>query len=802
MKAVALKLVFRSWWRNKTFAVISIVSLAIGIACTNLLAVFTIHEYNIEADNPNKEHIWMLSQDSPMQSGKKEQYADGSIPSMLKEKYAEVESFLRLGGQSVNYISIDQVKHDPINLVAVDPSLPDFFPYKVIKGNLNEALTHPDKLALTEQTARKLFGKTDPIGKLIYFNLPSDDDFGMGGSSSKEQAYQVAAIIADREQSFLNLEAITCISDSFYGGPCLLLMNKAIDRKAFEAQLKKDKIPTLQGDIGSYYLNTLQESYFHPSEQQSLYFINNRQTTLLFVGLISALLILLIACFNYVNLNFSRLLQQVRMIHTQKLMGAGKKEINQQLFLDTFLTVIIAFLLSLLVTHDLLPLFNSIVGGKLHTSFFFNWQSLPAICGFILVLSIVPAVYMGRKISGFSSSGYREFFSGNKKRRIVTSLSIAQYVISIGLIIATLTVNAQLRFIRQGGENYKNLIEIGNQQEDGSYIRPFVRELKSRPEIGHVSLAGSSILNTWKFQIVLEKEDGSENYTAQINYFGEPDFLNALQLKLLRGTPPEEAVEKYARPVYINQQFVDLLVGKGEDPIGKSLKAFDKAYDAGASGSDAANAPVSTIAGIVDNLYTNTLEQEVYPFTIHIDNSSQHAFDYIYIRLNGDKRKAIDAVRQAWNKVNPGKYFTYQDVYGVFLQRNEKTSVLSQLLLMYSLISLFLTCSGLFGMALYATEQRTKEIGIRKVNGATSMQIMLLLNRRFVGWIGIAFVIAIPITWLLMNRWLENFVYRTDMSAGVYLLSGLFVLLITLFTVSWHSYKAASGNPVKILRSE
>ena len=202
-------------------------------------------------------------------------------------------------------------------------------------------------------------------------------------------------------------------------------------------------------------------------------------------------------------------------------MGASRKEINLQLFLDTFLTVIIAFLCSLLITHDLLPLFNSIVNGQLHTSFFFNGQSLPVICCFILLLSIIPAAYMGRKISRLSNSGYREFFTGNKKRKIVTSLSIAQYVISIGLVIATLTVNAQLHFIRQGGDNYKNLIEIGDWQEDSSYVRPFARELKKHPEIKHVSLAGSSILDSWIMQIVLKNEDGSENYTAQINYFGE-----------------------------------------------------------------------------------------------------------------------------------------------------------------------------------------------------------------------------------------------------------------------------------------
>ena len=488
------------------------------------------------------------------------------------------------------------------------------------------------------------------------------------------------------------------------------------------------------------------------------------------------------------------------MIHTQKLMGASRQEINRQLFLDTFLTVIIAFFCSLLITHDLLPVFNSVVNSRLHTSFFFNWQTLPVICSFILLLSIVPAAYMGRKISGFSGSGYREFFTGNKKRKIVTSLSIIQYVISIGLIIATLTVNDQLSFIREGGDNYKNLIEIGDWMEDGSYIRPFARELKKHPEIAQASIAGGSILNSWIQQVVLSDENGNEKYTSQINYFGESDFLDALQLKLKRGLPPDKAVEKYARPVYVNEKFVELLVTKGEDPIGKPLNLFDK--DLNKDYADTDNLPVSTIAGIVDNLYTNTLEQEVNPFTIQINNSPDNAFNYIYIRLNGNQEKALATVREVWNKVNPGQYFTYRDVYRTFLQRNEKTTKLSRLLLMYSVISIFLTCFGLFGMALYATEQRTKEIGVRKVNGATSPQIMLLLNRQFITWIGSAFIIAIPITWLLLNRWLENFVYRTDISIGIYLISGLFVLFITLLTVSWHSYKAASNNPVKVLRSE
>lgn len=784
MKAVALKLVFRSWWRNKTFSVISIVSLAIGIACTNLLAVFTIHEYNIEAGNPNKEHIWMLSQDSPMKSGEKVLYTEASVPGMIKEKYTEVEDYLRISPQSVRYVTIGNKEYAPVNLISADPSLPKFFPCKVLSGNLQEALTQPDKLALTEQTARKLFGKTNPIGQIITFNLP-DGGFGVEENADGNHDYQVAAVIEDREQSFLNLEAITGTGHSFFGGPTLLMMNKTIDRKAFEARLKKDKIPTLQIDLGNYYLNTIQETYFQSSIQQSLGYINHRQPMLLYVGLISAILILLIACFNYINLSFSRLLQQTRMVQTQKLMGATGKEISRQLFIDTFLTVMLAFLLSLLITHDLLPVFNSIVGGRLHTAFFFNWQSLPLTAGFILLLAIIPAAYMSRKISGLSATGYKEFHTGNRKRRIVTTLSIVQYVISIGLIIATLTVSDQIRFIHKSGENYKNLIEIGNLTEDNSYLVPFARELRNRPEIASLSLAGSSVLESWILQVIMKDEQGNERYIPQIIYSGDTDILEALQLGLLKGVSPRKAVQLYAHPVYINEKFAEVLAGKGEDPIGKPYKDN-----------------TATIAGIVENLYTNSLEEEVYPFTIDILNGDENAYHYIYIRLNGDRDKSLAAIRQTWEKVNPGKHFTYQDVYQNFLQRNRKATELSQLLLMYSLISIFLTCFGLFGMALYATEQRTKEIGVRKVNGATSRQIMIMLNRQFVGWICMAFVIAVPITWLLLDRWLENFVYHTHISPVVYLLSGLFVLLITLFTVSWHSYKAASGNPVNILRSE
>ena len=249
----------------------------------------------------------------------------------------------------------------------------------------------------------------------------------------------------------------------------------------------------------------------------------------------------------------------------------------------------------------------------------------------------------------------------------------------------------------------------------------------------------------------------------------------------------------------MTRKYAKLLIPDGENPVGQLFSRYETSFKNDTIG---INIIPRIIAGITEDIYSNSLSEEVNPAVFYIDKESDKTVNFAEIRLGKDKAKALLAVREVWNKVNPDKYFSYLDTYGDFMKRNKKFVGLSHLLIMYSLISIFLTCFGLFGMALYATEQRTKEIGIRKVNGASTLGIMLLLNKQFIGWIGIAFIIAIPIAWLFLNRWLEQFPYHTDMSVFHFLLGGIAVLFITLLTVSWHTYKAASGNPVNVLRSE
>lgn len=233
MKAVALKLVLRSWWRNKTFSIISIISLAIGIGCTNLLAVFVIHEFNIEGENANKSRIYLISQDSPMKTGERTSFAFNTIPPIIKEKYPEVADYLRIDKKVVKYIAIDEVQYEPINLIIADASLSRFFPYETRYGNLDEALSEPNKIALTETTSQRFFGKANPIGKTVTVSLPEDKP-ATDGQATDERTYQVAAVIKERSQSFLNFDALTSFdqSDPYYGSPTFFMTNKPIDRKS------------------------------------------------------------------------------------------------------------------------------------------------------------------------------------------------------------------------------------------------------------------------------------------------------------------------------------------------------------------------------------------------------------------------------------------------------------------------------------------------------------------------------------------------------------------------------------------
>lgn len=498
-----IKLIARNWWRNKLFFLISLFSLTAGLGCTNLLMTFFIHEYNVEKYNTDRNLIYLLRQDSPMEEGIKVAYSTSDAATQIKEKYAEITDILRVNGMSGNLCKYNGTDIKQFLFISADSTLNQFFPYTTSEGSLEEVLTTPDKVAVNKRFAHQLFGNHSGIGEILEII----------NKEGQSKSYKVAAILEDRPQSFLHFDLLTGLSDKSWGGPVLLKLQPGASPLALQEKIKKDKIPALVPD-SRYYIDPIKELYFNTgkdSKQQQLAFFQHCDVLLLYISLISALLVLIIACFNYTNLTLSRTLQQLKMIHIEKLMGAKSKEIRSQLFLDAALTVLFAFLLSLLLINDMLPWFNNLLSTRLFFSFFFSRQVLPLLLSFIFLMAVIPGLYISHKLSQQTLSKYRQAYTGKKKQQFIWLLVTIQFIFSIGLVYATTLAQKQMDLIKSRAYHYENTIEIGS----GTLpLFPLYQELKQMDGIESISLSMSSVLYCWLRELPIRQTDGSIQHNS------------------------------------------------------------------------------------------------------------------------------------------------------------------------------------------------------------------------------------------------------------------------------------------------
>lgn len=785
---VTLKMILRSWWRNKVFFLVSVASLALGLACTNLLMTYFVHEHGLEGHNPDRDRMFFLQQDDPMTEGKRVAYAAAEIPPQLKEGYAEVEDFLRLGKLDMLYCKVDgqKVERD-FMLISADTTLTHFFDYRTEEGSLEQVLRQPGKMALSTACARSLFGERQAIGKQVEVHL------AYGGT----RTYEVVAVLKEREQSLLQFDMLTANDpDLFWGGPTLLKLTPGTDAARLADKLNADKVPTLMPGQTKYYLDPLDAICFttpDDASQQTLDFVSQTPVQTLYISLLAAVLILVIACCNYTNMSLSRLLQQLRMIHVEKLMGATLRNIRLQLFGDAFLTVVLAFGLSILLVNDCLSLFNDLLGSRLTMTFFFSSQMLPWLLLFILLVSVIPAWYISYRLSRLSFTEYRTLYSGRRKQRFVAVLVTVQFVISIGLLLATLTARNQMELTRQRASRYEGCIEIGD--AFGAPLAPFKAELEKRVKgIESMTLSKSSVLSAWIRQLNVQRPGGKEVRTNLLTLEGDSTLLRTLLIEQLSGESPSRLLERQASPVLVNESFVRLLVPAGTEVVGHALREFDtETQDS-----------LAVIGGVVRDFSVNSLEEAVTPLVITLLSASdlQKGF-YLQLRLRSENREeTLRQIEAVWNEMNPNQPFGYADMHRDFMARNQKVLSLSHILTFYAVIGLLLTGFGLFGIAWYATRQRIREISIRKVHGATRGQIIWLLNKPFCLYAIVAYVVAMPVGGWFMLHWLEQFAYRAPLSAGIFVWPLLVVWGLSALIVCLQGWILSRVNPVECMKQD
>lgn len=783
---VTLKMILRSWWRNKVFFLVSVASLALGLACTNLLMTYFVHEHGLEGRNPDRDRIVFLQQDDPMNEGKRVAYAAAEIPQRLKNSYAEVEDYLRMGTLHLLGCKVDGQKVESNFIVlSTDTTLTRFFDYRAAEGSLEQALRQPNKVALSAACARKLFGSREAVGQHIEVQMEGGD----------RQTYEVAAVLKEREQSLLHFDMLTASAANYWGGPTLLKLSKGTNAARLADKINADKVPTLMPDQTKYYLDPLEAVCFttpDDASQQVLDYISQTPVQTLYISLLAAVLILVIACCNYTNMSLSRLLQQLRMIHVEKLMGSTLRNIRLQLFGDAFLTVVLAFLLSILLVNDCLAVFNGLLGSRLTMGFFFSSQMLPWLLVFILVMSVIPAWYISRRLSRLSFSQYRTLYGGRRKQRFVAVLVTVQFAISIGLLLATLVARNQMSLTERQASRYENCIETGDMF--GPPAGPFKAELEKRVQgIESVTLSFSSVLNAWISQLTVQRPGGEEIRTHLLKLAGDSTLVRTLGLELLEGGSIGQIQQSYAYPVLVNESFVRTLAPEG-NPIGRSLREFDTADED----------TLSVIAGVIRDFPINSLEEEIAPAVVSIAPMSrlEKAF-CLQIRLRSENRaETLQQIEAVWNELHPGQPFQYTDMHQDFMKRNGKVLSLSRILTFYALIGLLLTGFGLFGIAWYATRQRIREISIRKVHGATRGQIIWLLNKPFCLYAAVAYVLAMPVAWWLMQRWLEQFAYRAPLSVGIFVWPLVVVWGVSALIVCLQGWMLSRVKPVEAMKNE
>lgn len=784
---VTLKMILRSWWRNKVFFLVSVASLALGLACTNLLMTYFVHEHGLEGRNPDRDRIVFLRQDDPMNEGKRVAYAAADIPQRLKDSYAEVEDYLRLGKLDMLSCKVDGRKVDgSLILLSADTTLTRFFNYRTAQGSLEQVLHRPDQVALSAACARRLFGGGEAFGRHIEVQ----------SESRGRQTYQVAAVLEERGQSLLQFDMLTAQTSDYWGGPTLLKLSPGTDAVRLTDKINADQVPTLMPGQTKYHLDPLEAVCFttpDDASQQTLDYISQTPVQTLYISLLAAVLILVIACCNYTNMSLSRLLQQLRMIHVEKLMGGTLRSIRLQLFGDAFLTVVLAFILSMLLVNDCLAVFNGLLGSRLTMGFFFSSRMLPWLLLFVLVMSVVPAWYISRRLSRLSFSQYRTLYGGRRKQRFVAVLVTVQFAISIGLLLATLTARRQMRLTERQADRYADCIEIGD--GFGAPLAPLKAELEKRVQgIESVTLSNGPVLNAWIRQLTVKRPDGSEVHTNLLALEGDTSLLHTLRMEQLNGERPARLLEQMARPVLVNESFVRQLVPAGTDPVGRSLREFDAEADDS----------LAVVAGVVRDFSVNSLEEAVTPLVVSLlSESGLQKAACLQIRLRPESRtEALQQIESVWDEMNSGQPFRYTDMHREFMERNEKVLSLSHLLTFYALIGLLLTGFGLFGIAWYATRQRIREISIRKVHGATRGQIIWLLNKPFCLYAAVAYVLAMPVAWWLMQRWLEQFAYRAPLSVGIFVWPLVVVWGVSALIVCLQGWMLSRVKAVEAMKNE
>lgn len=810
-----LKIAIRSLIRQKIYTLINLLGLSIGVSGCLLITMFVVNEFSYDKFHTNADRIYKIALERKYPNHSTN-YAiiPHSFADVIMRDFPEVEAVTKLGGPFnnvvVNYHNAeDEVKQFEENFVmAADSNFFRIFSINLLKGDRDKVLAKNTDIVLTEETAYRYFGNEEPVGKTLHmFN----QDFTVSGVSEnvpKNSHFKFDFLTKWNDQIFGGGLGVNFISFNAHvyvqlkpGVQPASLESKfpdMVDRYA-AAQIEQDLGKSWQdykteGNGYRYFLQPLQSIHLDPTHIEAKMQPGGNINYVYFLICI-AVLILVIACINFMNLATARSAERAREVGVRKVMGSLKNQLISQFLVESIVLSLLATVIALGVANLALPYFNDLAGK--HLTFSLSPQVVAGLLAVALVVGILAGSYPAFALSSFNPVVVMKGnFTGNAKGAwLRNGLVIFQFFISMVLIVGTLVIEQQMEFIQNKSLGYdtEQVLTIERAFALENRSETFIEELRRIP--GIESVAGSFALLGREgdfFGGQFKPEGSSEILTTKTMVFDD-NLDKTMGFEFVAGKGFTEETND-SLSIILNEAAVKAL--DIANPIGSKLYQVQRRPEG--------NITLGyTIIGIIKDFNFQSLRDPITPLAIQNVETFNGAPAYVYARVKGKNLSTvINAVESKWKEMVPDQPFKYQ-----FLDQNLKAQYEAEqrareVFSIFAALAILIACVGLFGLAAYTSNLRTREIGIRKVMGASAGSVIILLSKDFTKLILIAFVLSVPLSWYVMNSWLEGFAYRVSIGVEVYLLAGITALLIGWITVSYQSIKAAIANPIKSLRSE
>jgi len=811
------KIAFRTLFRSKLYTTLNVAGLTFGLTCFILIGLFLFDELTFDTQHSNVNRIYRVIEHRTT-NGEATTIAGAGykLAEQSKTKIAEVDnttSMVRTG--RANLVNPDNPVPFQETVTIADENLLTIFDFPLLQGDSKTALREPNSIIINEDLAKRLFGRTDVMGKMLDFQFTNNlykitgilKNHPKNSSFDFNSVLSLSTFLADT--GYRNSRNVDWLSNDF---SVYVLLKPNTKPQAVEgkmAKLVKDNFRVPAGTDFSFRLQPLKDLHLKSEDIQDGARNSNVEAmakgSVFYIKLFSfiALFVLLIAGINYMNLTTAKASSRLKEIGVRKTIGAFKIDLVRQFLLESLLVTFISFLLSILLVNLILPGFNAFTGKQLSFNLNTDYRIWLLAIGFAAISGFLSGSYPALMLSRFRPVSLLKGLKLNNRYDLTLrkSLVIIQFTISVIMIIGTIVLFLQVKFLNNTDLGFnKNLMVVidvntGRARSNSLAVKT---EMQKIPAVKSVSIT-SRVPGEWKsFRTLKMKAQGSPNDPHVSYMFGaDEDFLSTFEVKLLNGRNFNSPGD--TNNILINEAAAKLLGIKEAGGQTVEISAISR----GESFSTLDKPILPKVVGIVKDFHFQTLRSKIEPLILMYRNNPIHLIDYYTCKIAPtDIQTTLDklkAIMVANDKDDPFEYHFLDDQLALFYVEDGRRQTI---LIWVALSTIFIACLGLFGLATYSAEQRVKEIGVRKVLGASVAGLASLLSKDFLKLVLIANGIAFPIAWWATSQWLQEYAYHIDVEWWIFVVAGLAAVLIAIITVSYQAIRAAMMNPVKSLRSE